>query len=212
MPGTSSSIYTLNRYTVLTNGREEFMGKCDKKTTFEILDYFYDNGGNFIDTANNYQDEQSEQWLGEWMKKRGNRDQMVIATKFTTCYRNAHGNEETIINTTGNGTKSLRLSLEASLAKLQTSYIDLVYTPLRMLTIRRIEKLTNTALRPLVGLHLLHPRTHAIPQHNGPTRQSSLPRNLRHARLHRLQSQRIRAPKRPPSIFRLPRQVECREP
>jgi aryl-alcohol dehydrogenase-like predicted oxidoreductase len=29
---------------------EEFMGKCDKKTVFEILDYFFDQGGNFIDT------------------------------------------------------------------------------------------------------------------------------------------------------------------
>jgi hypothetical protein len=29
---------------------EELMGKCDKKTTFEILDYFYEQGGNFIDT------------------------------------------------------------------------------------------------------------------------------------------------------------------
>jgi hypothetical protein len=28
----------------------ELMGKCDKKTTFEILDYFYEQGGNFIDT------------------------------------------------------------------------------------------------------------------------------------------------------------------
>ncbi len=27
-----------------------FMGECDKKTTFEILDYFYEQGGNFIDT------------------------------------------------------------------------------------------------------------------------------------------------------------------
>lgn len=113
------------------------MGKCDKKTSFEILDYFYDNGGNFIDTANNYQDEQSEQWLGEWMKKRGNRDQMVIATKFTTCYRSAHASKETIINSTGNGTKSLRLSLEASLAKLQTSYIDLVHTSSYIFTERR---------------------------------------------------------------------------
>lgn len=63
------------------------MGECDKKTSFEILDFFYDQGGNFIDTSNNYQDEESEQWIGEWMQKRGNRDQMVIATKFTTCYR-----------------------------------------------------------------------------------------------------------------------------
>lgn len=32
--------------------------------------------GNFIDTANNYQFEESEKWLGEWMRKRGVRDQM----------------------------------------------------------------------------------------------------------------------------------------
>lgn len=57
------------------------MGECSKDTTFEILDFFYDQGGNFIDTANNYQDEQSEEWIGEWMEKRGNRDEMVIATK-----------------------------------------------------------------------------------------------------------------------------------
>jgi len=106
---------------------KEFMGECDKKTAFEILDYFYDNGGNFIDTANNYQDEESEQWIGEWMKKRGNRDQMVIATKFTTCFRSAHSSKEIIINTTGNGTKSLRQSLEESLKKLQTTYVDLLY-------------------------------------------------------------------------------------
>jgi len=35
--------------------RKDFMGVCDQKTTFEILDYFYESGGNFIDTANNYQ-------------------------------------------------------------------------------------------------------------------------------------------------------------
>jgi aryl-alcohol dehydrogenase-like predicted oxidoreductase len=61
------------------------------------------------------------------MKKRNNRDQMVIATKFTTCYRAGYGDQEIIINTTGNGTKSLHTSLEASLKKLQTSYIDLLY-------------------------------------------------------------------------------------
>jgi aryl-alcohol dehydrogenase-like predicted oxidoreductase len=63
------------------------------------------------------------------MKKRGNRDQMVIATKFTTCYRAGKGDKEIIINATGNGTKSLHLSLEASLKKLQTTYIDLVRDP-----------------------------------------------------------------------------------
>lgn len=103
------------------------MGVCDKKTSFEILDFFYESGGNFIDTANNYQSEESETWIGEWMKERKVRDQMVIATKFTTCFRAGKGDKEIIVNTTGNGTKSLHLSLEASLKKLQTSYIDLLY-------------------------------------------------------------------------------------
>jgi len=57
------------------------MGECSKETTFEILDHFYANGGNFIDTANNYQQEESEKWIGEWMESRGVRDQMVVATK-----------------------------------------------------------------------------------------------------------------------------------
>jgi len=52
---------------------------------------------------------------------------MVIATKYTTCYRAGYGDKEILVNTTGNGTKSLHLSVEASLKKLQTSYIDLLY-------------------------------------------------------------------------------------
>ncbi|KAL6405281.1 putative norsolorinic acid reductase [Ilyonectria robusta] len=52
------------------------MGECDKKTTEEMLDCFYENGGNFIDTANLYQDGESEMWLGDWMKSRGVRQQM----------------------------------------------------------------------------------------------------------------------------------------
>lgn len=52
---------------------------------------------------------------------------MVIATKFTTCFRAGHGDKEILINASGNGTKSLHISLEASLKKLQTSYIDLLY-------------------------------------------------------------------------------------
>jgi len=58
-----------------------FMGECDKEATFGILDHFYENGGNFIDTANNYQNGESERWIGEWMEERGVRDQMVVATK-----------------------------------------------------------------------------------------------------------------------------------
>ncbi|KAK0822189.1 aryl-alcohol dehydrogenases, partial [Friedmanniomyces endolithicus] len=63
-----------------------FMGSMSKEQSFKLMDAYFDAGGNFIDTANNYQNEQSETWIGEWMEKRGNRDIMVIATKFTTPY------------------------------------------------------------------------------------------------------------------------------
>ena len=56
-------------------------GAMDKASSFTLLDAFYEAGGNFIDTANGYQDESSEEFLGEWMEARGLRDQMVIATK-----------------------------------------------------------------------------------------------------------------------------------
>ncbi|EKG16727.1 Aldo/keto reductase [Macrophomina phaseolina MS6] len=106
---------------------EGFMGKCDKNTTFEILDFFFENGGNFIDTANNYQNEESEQWLGEWMKERGNREEIVLATKFTTCYKPLGSPAKIRTNFQGNHAKSLRHSVDASLKKLQTDYIDLLY-------------------------------------------------------------------------------------
>ena len=56
-------------------------GAMDKNSSFKLLNAFYEAGGNFIDTANNYQDESSEKFIGEWMETRGIRDQMVIATK-----------------------------------------------------------------------------------------------------------------------------------
>lgn len=111
------------------NAWEGFMGKCDKKDTFAMLDYFYENGGNFIDTANIYQGEESETWIGEWMAKRGNRDELVLATKFTSYYPGDERNKNIGIrsNFQGNHAKSLKLSLQASLKKLQTEYIDLLY-------------------------------------------------------------------------------------
>ncbi|KAF8975143.1 hypothetical protein BGZ46_009389 [Entomortierella lignicola] len=102
------------------------MGECNKETTFEILDYFISQGGNFIDTANFYQDGESEKWLGEWMAMRDNRDQIVLATKYSTTFK-GHQPNKIQSNYGGNGAKSMRLSLEASLKNLQTSYIDLFY-------------------------------------------------------------------------------------
>lgn len=103
------------------------MGVCSQETSEKILDLYYNNGGNFIDTSSNYQHEQTEEWLGEWMKKRNNRDQIVLATKYTMAYRILHNKNEHTINSVGNGNKSLHLSFAASLKKLQTDYIDLLY-------------------------------------------------------------------------------------
>lgn len=44
----------------------------------------FDGGGNFIDTSNNYQFEESEIRTGAWMKKRGSRDEIVLAIKYST--------------------------------------------------------------------------------------------------------------------------------
>ena len=87
---------------------------------------FYSNGGNFIDTANAYGNGESERWLGEWLAARQNRDEMVIATKYTLSYL-AHDKDKIQSNFGGNGTKSMKLSLENSLKALQTGYIDLFY-------------------------------------------------------------------------------------
>jgi aryl-alcohol dehydrogenase-like predicted oxidoreductase len=104
-----------------------FMGSMSKENSFKLLDAFYEAGGNFIDTANNYQDEQSEKWIGEWMATKKNRDMMVIATKFTTAYRSYDLGKGKTVNYSGNHKKSLHLSVNDSLKKLQTDYIDLLY-------------------------------------------------------------------------------------
>ena len=100
------------------------MGECSKETVFEILDYFYDNGGNFLDTANNYQNEESEMWIGEWMEKRGVRDQMVVATK-VCCYA---GPYDSCIAST-NVWYSLRLASKLGLIQAPSTAIIRAITP-----------------------------------------------------------------------------------
>ncbi|KAL7423197.1 putative aryl-alcohol dehydrogenase aad14 [Cryptotrichosporon argae] len=62
---------------------DQWTGYMGKK-----LNYESEAGGNFIDTANDYQDQQSEWIVGDWMKARSNRDDIVLATKYTTYYLN----------------------------------------------------------------------------------------------------------------------------
>jgi predicted oxidoreductase len=74
------------------------------------------------------QDETSEVFIGEWVEKRGIRDQLVIATKYTTNFKRGQGKDIShMVNYSGNNAKSLHVSVEASLKKLRTTYIDILY-------------------------------------------------------------------------------------
>ncbi|KAM5542422.1 hypothetical protein V8D89_003881 [Ganoderma adspersum] len=106
------------------------MGSMDKDASFRLLDTYFDAGGNFIDTANSYQDGTSEEFIGEWAEARGIRDQLVLATKYGN--NNHRGNDSIAqkVNFGGDNVKSLMLSVETSLRRLRTTYIDLLYVHL----------------------------------------------------------------------------------
>ncbi|CAK5281945.1 unnamed protein product [Mycena citricolor] len=103
------------------------MGSMDKDSSFKLLDAYFDAGGNFIDTANNYQDETSEMFIGEWAEKRDIRDQLVIATKYTSGFKARQDKYAQKVNYVGNNIKSMNISVDASLKKLRTHYIDILY-------------------------------------------------------------------------------------
>ncbi len=92
----------------------------------KVYDGFREAGGNFIDTANIYSRGRSEEFLGEFMK--GDRDRIVLATKFTGPTRGRD------INASGNSRKNMMDSVHASLKRLQTDYIDLYWVHARDFT------------------------------------------------------------------------------
>lgn len=77
--------------------------------------------GNFIDTANKYQEGQTERWLGEFIQKRGKRDDLVIATKYSLPMPSGS------VALCGNSKKNMMQAVLKSLERLQTHYIDLLY-------------------------------------------------------------------------------------
>lgn len=105
----------------------DFLGSMNKEKSFELLDAYYEAGGNFIDTANNYQEGESETWIGEWMESRKLRDQMIIATKYTSDYKSTEVGKGRSANFGGNNKRSLHVSVRDSLQKLQTDWIDILY-------------------------------------------------------------------------------------
>ncbi|KAK4220763.1 NADP-dependent oxidoreductase [Podospora fimiseda] len=109
-----------------------FWGIQTKERSFELLDAYFEAGGNFIDTANTYQDGQSEAWIGEWMQSRKIRDRLVIATKYTSNtgmfnYENPGVLKGQMPNHGGNSKRSLHHSIQSSLRRLQTDFIDILY-------------------------------------------------------------------------------------
>jgi aryl-alcohol dehydrogenase-like predicted oxidoreductase len=85
----------------------------------KMLDLYIDSGGNFVDTANVYTNGSSEKMLGELLGEK--RQQIVLSTKYTM---NTHPGDA---NGGGNHRKSMVRSVETSLQRLKTDYIDLLY-------------------------------------------------------------------------------------
>ncbi|MBW8872358.1 MAG: aldo/keto reductase [Leifsonia sp.] len=100
----------------LSLGASVFGWTADGDTSLAILDRFADLGGNFIDTADSYVGGRSEVLIGKWMRERGIRDRMVVATKVGRHQENP-----------GLGSVSVVRAVEASLERLQTDRIDLLY-------------------------------------------------------------------------------------
>ena len=88
-----------------------------------VLDAFFEAGGNFLDTANVYTNGTSETMLGEFL--RGRRDSAVLATKYTNVMPGVMPGTDP--NAGGNQRKSMMRSVEASLKRLRTDYIDLYW-------------------------------------------------------------------------------------
>jgi aryl-alcohol dehydrogenase-like predicted oxidoreductase len=93
----------------------------DDATARKIYNRYLEAGGNFLDTADLYSGGESEKILGEWIKADGSRDRLVLATKFNFCCRPGDPNAG------GNSRKHIMESVEASLRRLQTDYIDLYW-------------------------------------------------------------------------------------
>ncbi len=107
----------------LALGGNVFGWTADREASFAVLDAFTAGGGNFIDSADVYSawvpgnsGGDSEKIIGEWMADRGNRRDVILATK--------GGSLEGL---TGGSRESLRKAIAGSLDRLKTDYIDLYY-------------------------------------------------------------------------------------
>lgn len=108
----------------LSLGGNVFGWTADEQTSFAVLDAYTAAGGNFVDTADAYsawvegnKGGESETIIGKWAKARGNRSDVVIATKVSQ-----HPEYQ------GLSAANIKAAADASLRRLDTDYIDLYYT------------------------------------------------------------------------------------
>jgi len=99
-------------------GTMTFGAGADEATSFDLMDRFTELGGTFLDTANVYNGGRSEEIVGRWIKERGVRDRVVLATK-------VYGATGTGPNEAGLSRLHIHRAVEASLRRLQTDVIDL---------------------------------------------------------------------------------------
>ena len=92
---------------------------ADKDESRAMFEAYAEAGGNFVDTANRYTDGTSERFVGEFVG--AERERFVVATKYTLS---RDGNDP---NASGNHRKSLVESLERSLRRLGTDYVDVYW-------------------------------------------------------------------------------------
>jgi len=93
---------------------------ADKQTSFAIMETYAEAGGNFLDTANLYKNGTSEKIIGEYLASH-DREYFVVATKYSLK------DNLTNPNASGNNRKNMMRSVEESLRRLKTDFIDLFY-------------------------------------------------------------------------------------
>lgn len=108
------------KVTPLCLGTMNFGGRSDAKTSREILQQYFEAGGNFVDTANVYNDGRSEEIIGSWMQETGSRDKVVLSTK-------VHGRRSPHVNDAGNHRWHIVREVEHSLRRLKTDRIDVYH-------------------------------------------------------------------------------------
>ncbi|MBM7790989.1 aldo/keto reductase [Tenggerimyces flavus] len=141
-------------------GAMNFGASTDPETATKILDRFVEAGGTFIDTANNYgqwhgQPGRSEEFLGNWMRERGNRDQLTVATKVGA--RSTVPGDPGDEHWEGLGAETIENAVKQSLERLRVERIDLYYahiddrrTPLEQ-TVGALGSLAKEGLVDVIG-------------------------------------------------------------